>query len=133
MRLNWLFFVAFAFPLAAQVDRATLNGTVTDATGAVVPQAKVVVVAPAMGFGREALTNAGGGYNIPGLPIGTYDVTVSHSGFETVELHGLTLSVGEMRTFDARLKIGALTTKVEVAGAAVEVNRTSAEIGGVIA
>src|SRR5437773_1505125 len=100
MRFNWLFFLLFAVPLTAQVDRATLNGTVTDATGAVVPQAKVAVVAPAMGFGRETLTNAAGAYNIPGLPIGTYDVTVSHSGFETVELHGLTLSVGEMRTFD---------------------------------
>ena len=133
MRLSCLFFLVFASALTAQVDRATLNGTVTDDTGAVVPQAKVAVVAPAMGFGRETLTSAAGGFNISGLPIGTYDVTVSHPGFETVEIHGLTLSVGEVRTFDARLQIGALTTKVEVGGAAVEVSRSSAEIGGVVA
>jgi hypothetical protein len=118
--------------LAAQVDRASLNGTVTDASGAVVPGAKVVVVAPDTGFRRETATGSAGGYNFPGLPIGTYNVTVSHAGFETVELRGLTLSVGEVRTFDARLDVGTLTTQVDVSGAAVEVNRTSAEIGGVV-
>jgi Carboxypeptidase regulatory-like domain/TonB dependent receptor-like, beta-barrel len=133
VRLSCLFLLIVTFPLVAQVDRATLNGAVTDATGAVVPQAKIEVAAPAMGFRRETLTSPTGGYNIPGLPIGTYQVTISHPGFETVELRELTLSVGEVRTFDARLQIGTQTTKVEVKGAAVEVNRTSAEIGGVVA
>jgi carboxypeptidase family protein len=133
MRLRCLFLLVFStFRLAAQVDRATINGTVTDTSGAVVPHAKIVVVAPATGFHRETTAGATGGYNVPGLPIGTYDVTVSHAGFETAELKGLTLSVGEVRTFDARLGVGAVTTQVEVKDAAVEVNRTSAEIGGVI-
>src|SRR5207302_4686026 len=132
VRSCWLPLV-FAFSLAAQVDRATLNGTVTDASGAVVPQAKIAVLAPATGFRRETTATATGTYNLPGLPIGVYDVTVSHPGFETIELKGLTLSVGEMSTFDARLKIGALSTKVDVTGAAVEVNRTSPEIGGLVA
>lgn len=133
MRFSLLCLTLFAFPLAAQVDRATLNGTVTDETGAVVPQARVAIVAPATGFRREAVASPAGGYNMPGLPIGTYNVTVTHPGFETVELQGLTLAVGEVRTFDPRLKVGTLTTKLEVQGNAVEVNRTSAEIGGVVA
>src|SRR3954471_2230533 len=104
MRLG-RFLLVFTLPLAAQVDRATLNGTVTDVTGALVPQAKVAIVAPATGFRRETLVGPMGGYNLPGLPIGTYIVTVSHPGFEIVELQGLTLSVGEVRTFDAHLKV----------------------------
>src|SRR5438067_11541263 len=127
MRFRLLFLAVLTFPLAAQVDRATLNGTVTDITGAVVPQAKIAVDAPATGLHRETTTNLSGSYNIPGLPIGIYEVTISHPGFETVDLQDLTLSVGEVRTFDARLKIGTQTTKVDVAGAAAEVNRTSAE------
>ena len=123
---------AVVLPLAAQVDRATLNGTVTDVSGAIVPGAKVVVDAPATGFHRETAAGAAGGYNLPGLPIGTFNVTVTHAGFETVKFQGLTLSVGQVYTFDAHLQIGALTTQVDVAGTAVEVNRTSAEIGGVV-
>src|SRR5436853_2037630 len=96
MRFSLLCLTIFTFPLAAQVDRATLNGTVTDTTGAVVPQAKVVVVAPATGLRRETMAGATGGYNVTGLPIGTYNVTVSHGGFETAELKGLTLSVGQV-------------------------------------
>jgi hypothetical protein len=118
--------------LYGQVDRATLNGTVTDESGAVVPHAKVAIVAPATGFRREILANQAGGYNLAGLPIGTYDVTVTRAGFKTSALQGLKLSVGQVYTFDARLEIGALTTQVDVAGTAVEVNRTSAEIGGVV-
>jgi len=133
MRFRLLCFAVFTFPLAAQVDRATLNGTVTDESGAIVPQAKISISAPATGFQRATVANQGGGYNIPGLPIGTFNVTVSHPGFQTVELRGLTLAVGEVRTFDPRLKIGTLTTTVEVQGTAAEVNRTSAEIGGVVA
>src|SRR5438046_1563237 len=112
MRLSWSFMLLFvAVPLAAQVDRATLNGTVTDTTGAVVPKANVVIVSPATGFRREMAAGANGGYSVPGLPIGTYNITVSHSGFETAELKELTLSVGQVRTFDVRLGIGAVTTQ----------------------
>jgi carboxypeptidase family protein len=55
---------------------ASLNGTVTDASGAVIPRANVVVVAPVTGLHRETATGTNGSYNIPGLPIGTYNVTV---------------------------------------------------------
>src|SRR5579859_6592533 len=120
-----------AWALFSQVDLASLNGTVTDASGAAIPGAKVVVVAPATGLHRETGTGTNGGYNIPGLPIGVYNVTVSYPGLETVEAQGLTLSVGQVATYDARLAVGAVKTEVEVRAPSVEVNRTSAEIGGV--
>src|SRR5947209_138320 len=121
-----------AWALFGQVDLARLNGTVTDASGAVIPGAKVVVTAPATGLRRETVTGSNGSYNLPGLPIGVYTVTVSSPGLETVEARGLTLSVGQVASYDARLATGAVKTQVEVVAQAVEVNRTSAEIGGVV-
>src|SRR2546421_10321374 len=129
---SFLLVPAAALSLTAQVDRATLNGTVTDASGAVIPGARVALVAPATGLGRETTAGSTGGYNLTGLPIGTYNITFSHAGFETVEVQGLTLSVGQVRTLDARLGVGAVTSQIEVTAPAVELNRTSAEIGGVI-
>jgi len=119
-------------PLAAQVDRATLNGTVSDATGAVIPGAKVEAVAPATGLRRTTTTGPFGAYNIPGLPIGTYNVTVSAAGFKATTYQGVALGVGQVGTLDAHLEVGTLATAVEVTGTAVEVNRTTAEIGGVV-
>jgi hypothetical protein len=127
-----LVLAALVVPLAAQVDRATITGTVTDTTGASVPGAQVVAIAPATGLRRETTTGEAGGYNLPGLPIGTYNITVSREGFDTVKFQDLTLSVGQRYTFDAHMQLGALSTQVEVTGTAVEVNRTSAEIGGVV-
>src|SRR5438874_2340652 len=129
---SFLLVSAASLSLMAQVDRATLNGTVTDASGAVVPGARVVLIAPATGLSREATAASTGGYNLTGLPIGTYNITFSHAGFETVEIQGLTLSVGQVRTLDARMGVGAVTSQVEVTAPAVERNRTSAEVGGVI-
>src|ERR1051326_4620184 len=132
-RIFLAFLLVFCtFVVFGQVDRASLNGTITDPSGAVVPGAKIVVFAPVTGLRRETLAGTNGVYNFPGLPIGIYDVTVSSPGLETVEMRGLTLSVGQVATYDARLTPGAVKTQVEVTGQAVEVNRTSAEVGGVV-
>jgi hypothetical protein len=119
-------------PLAAQVDRATLNGTVSDASGAVIPGAKVEAVAPATGLRRTTTTGPFGAYNIPGLPIGAYNLTVSQQGFKTVQFQGVQLAVGQVRTLDVQLDVGQLASQIEVAAQAVAVNRQSAEIGGVV-
>src|SRR5437660_181486 len=60
-----------------QIDRANLNGTVTDSTRAVVPDARVEVVSRETGLKRIVGTGPGGIYSIAGLPIGTYDLTIS--------------------------------------------------------
>ncbi len=127
-----LFLTCFILPSAAQVDRATLNGTVTDSSGAVVTNAKVEATSAATALRREVQTGANGSYLMPGLPIGPYTVTFSHEGFKTARYTDVELSVGQSRTLDAQLEVGALTTQVEVVAEAAEVNRTSAEIGGVI-
>src|SRR5690242_3313779 len=97
-----------AWPLVGQVDRASLNGTVTDVSGAVIPGAKVAVEAPATGFHRQTLTKSDGSYSLPGLPIGSYHITVAAPGFDTLEVHGLKLAVGQVASYDARLSVGTV-------------------------
>ena len=117
----------------AQVDRANLNGTVTDASGAMVPLARVEATSRETGFKRTADTTPAGAYNIPGLPIGTYDLTFSREGFRTFEVRGIQLSVGQTRTVDARLEVGGISAKVEVQAEVAALKQSNAEIGGVIA
>ena len=122
---------SFAATALAQVDRATLNGTVTDGSGAVVQNVKIELDSPATGLHREAATNSRGTYQVPALPIGTYKITMSKEGFKPEVLQGVAFQVGKARTIDARLQVGARTEVVEV-NAQEALNRSSAEVGIVI-
>src|SRR5437016_7673638 len=116
-----------------QVDRANLNGTVTDTSGAVVPLTKVEVVDRDTGLKRSVETRPTGVYNIPGLPIGTYNLKFSREGFRGVEVQGIQLSVGQTRTVDAQLEVGVISAKIEVQAEMAALKQSNAEIGGVIA
>ncbi|MCL4402820.1 MAG: TonB-dependent receptor, partial [Acidobacteria bacterium] len=124
------FFVANAF---AQVDRATLVGTVTDPSGAVVPGAKVEITAPDTGSHRQVQTGPSGTYTFAGLPIGSYTVTASQQGFKTLVVNDVRLQVGDNRTLDLSLQIAVETTTVSVEAQAIALERESAAIGTVIA
>ena len=117
---------------SAQIDRAELEGTVRDSSGAVVAGASVKVVAVATGLNSEQPTNSVGYYRIPGLAVGRYTVTVSSNGFKTTVVRNVILEVGETHTQDIRLPVGAVTEKVEVNASNEMTNRTSAEAGTVI-
>src|SRR5580704_17154558 len=88
-------------PMLAQVDHASLSGTVTDGSGNIVQGAKVETVSVETGFRRQTVTGSGGTYQIPGLPIGSYTVTVNKEGFKPIEFKGVELAVGQPRTIDA--------------------------------
>lgn len=118
--------------LFAQVDRAALTGTVTDASGAVIADAVISVEAAATGFRREVTTSQVGVYQLPGLPVGVYTISVSKTGFGTVRIDNVVLSVGQTRTVDAELPVGAVATAVEVTAAATPLDQTNAEIGSVL-
>ncbi len=128
------FFAVFALviSLAAQVDRASLTGTITDGSGAAVAGATVKVEAPATGFRRETLTSAAGVFQLPGLVVGKYMVSVAKTGFNTVNFEDVVLAVGQSRTLDAQLPVGAVSTAVEVVASATPLDQTNAEIGTVI-
>ncbi len=72
-------------PVSAQVDHAAFSGTVTDPSGALVQGAKVETVSGETGLHRQTVTGSAGTYQIPGLPISIYTVTVSQAGFQTLE------------------------------------------------
>ena len=125
-----IFLALLIVPSAAQ-DRAALNGTVIDPSGAAVAGAKVEMRS-ATGLHRDLVTGATGIYEFPSLPIGTYTITISKDGFKPFTIHDIELLFGQERTIDARLSLGGTSDVVEVTATPEDVNRTSAEIGGVI-
>jgi hypothetical protein len=109
--------ILFALSIGAvfgQIDQASLNGSVTDTSGSFVPKARVELVSPSTGFAREVDTESSGVYSFSGIPIGTYNLKISHEGFRTFQATGIELFVGQTRTVDAKLEVGAIATQVEV-------------------
>ena len=122
-----------AASLAAQTFRGTILGTVTDPSGAVVSGAQVEVKNTGTGQVRTSVTSADGSYSVPELPIGTYVVTVTQSGFQTSVTSGVVVDVATERRVDAALKTGEVSQHVEVSGELLpQVETTSAELGGTL-
>jgi hypothetical protein len=113
-------------------DRAAINGSVKDPSGAMVPDAHVELKSAATGFHRAVQTNSQGLFEIAPLAVGTYTIDVSKTGFKSVSVEGIDLQYAETRTIDTRLEVGALADTVQVEAAVESLNRTNAEVGGVI-
>jgi hypothetical protein len=131
--LSWL--IAIVLLQAAsfgQVDRAVLEGTVTDPTGAALVRASVKILAEDTGLSQDQQTNSNGYYRFPGLSVGRYTVTVVISGFKTRVIQSVVLQVGQTRTLDVRLDVGATDQRVEVHATTDPVDRTSAAASTVI-
>jgi hypothetical protein len=116
----------------AQVDRAVLEGTVKDQSGALIGGANVHVSAADTGLTYDRVANAHGYYRVPGLAAGDYKVTFSHSGFKTKTVEEVELQVGQTRTLDATLEVGQVSEKVEVKAENAPAERSSAEAATVI-
>ena len=104
-----------------------LTGTVTDPTGAGVPNAKVTVTDPAKGEARSVMTDEHGFYRVSGLAPAGYKVIVEHSGFQAEVANGVVLTVGQTLIFDFHLKLAGMSSQVEVSSAPpiVETERAS--------
>ena len=117
----------------AQIDRAVLEGSVTDSTGAAIVGANVKVLALETEISQEQPTNSNGYYRFPGLAVGQYTVTATNQGFKTGVIEGVILQVGQTRTLDIRLAVGAVAEIVEVTASASDpAERSSAEASTVI-
>jgi hypothetical protein len=121
-----------ATPGRAQINLATLEGTITDPSGAVIVGAAVEARNVETEIPRSTKTNGAGVYRIPGLGPGIYAVTFTHDGFKSLKYDSVELYVGQTQTLDARLEIGAATNQVEVQDDPVAFEKTSAEVGGII-
>lgn len=123
--------VLFALSSLAQ-DRATINGTVTDPTGATVPGARVELTTPATGLRRTMLTPANGIYEFASLAVGRYVISVSKPGFKPYEVRNVDLLYGQVRTVDAKFAVGATTDSVKVEATSEALNQANAEVDGEI-
>src|SRR5258708_1847080 len=102
----------------AQVSGATLSGTVTDPSGAVIAGARVSIMNKATGVVRDVTTDSAGFYSAPNLLPGPYEVTASASGFSTAKQPELELTVGAQQILNMPLKVGEASQTVLVTEAA---------------
>ncbi len=130
--LVFLAVLIFDVVSVAQVDRAVLEGAVTDPAGAIIVGADVKVQAGDTGVAQEQRTNSSGYYRFPGLAVGRYTVTVANAGFKTRVVEEVTLLVGQTRTLNTRLEVGTIAERIDVKSAADPANRTSGEASTVI-
>ena len=128
-----LFLLACAVVLVAQttISTGSIAGTVTDPSGAVVSDAKVVITNTGTGQALSLTTNSSGAYNSGAIAPGNYKVEISAPGFSTMA-QAVTVQVGNTSTVNAKLAVGQGTTTVEVQGSAVTVNTEQAQVQGVL-
>lgn len=117
---------------AAQIDTATIVGTVTDASGAVVPNAKVTALNINTNSSVSSQTNSLGQYVIPALKVGSYTVTAENTGFRKTVQKDVMLNVQDRRQVDLQLQVGDVAQQVEVTTAVPLLNTQSADIGAVV-
>ena len=116
----------------AQTQLATVFGTITDPTGAVIAEAKVTVSSISTGLKRGALTDTKGEYHVAGLPPGMYTVRAGRDNFQTQVLDGVVLSSGAALSINLSLKVGTVPQDVTVA-ADVAIDTTTSTVSGAIA
>jgi hypothetical protein len=126
-------FLAFPVRAGAQITYATVHGTVTDTSGAIVPNATVTVLNTSTGISTTAKTDSHGYYVIPQLHIGgPYTIDIQAPGFQKFESSGLTLNLNDNRQIDGRLQVGAAEQTVQVNAAAVQVETADTQLKQVI-
>ena len=98
----------------AQSDRGTLTGTISDPTGALVPNAEIAAVNPATGVQLKTAATSTGSFTIASVPAGVYDLTVEAAGFKKFEQKGIRVQVAESARIDVVLQVGSTTESISV-------------------
>lgn len=127
-----LFFLLAACAANAQVNTATLLGTVKDATGASVPNASVTAKNLATGLTRSVASDATGNYVISNLPAGHYSVVTGLTGFKTTTIPDIELQVAQQATVNPQLEVGQTTQEMTVTAAPPLLNSVNSEVGQVV-
>jgi len=115
-----------------QVDQGSVSGTVQDASGAVVPNAKVTLLNKDVGLSLETTTKAGGEYIFTPVRIGNYSVSATAPGFSTTTQENLHVDLAQHLTVNIQLKTGATTETVEVSTAPPLLQTEEGSVGQVI-
>jgi hypothetical protein len=116
----------------SQTQLGTIFGTISDQTGAVVPNASVSVANPSVGLKRSATTDAGGQYHVAGLPIGVYTLRIEKEGFETEVREGIALDGASTTAINVALPIGRVTQQTTASAQASAVDNVTSSISEAI-
>ncbi|MBI4445735.1 MAG: TonB-dependent receptor [Acidobacteria bacterium] len=111
---------------------AILSGTVKDSSGGVLPGATVKVIHLETGATRSQITDDGGRYRFPLLPVGEYEVQTELTGFQTLVRRGITLTIGQEAVVEIILSVGEMTERVEVQAEAPLIETTTSTISGLV-
>ncbi|MGH9403540.1 MAG: carboxypeptidase-like regulatory domain-containing protein [Terriglobia bacterium] len=115
-----------------QLGMATLGGTVTDASGAVVPNAQVALRSATRNEQRNGMTNSVGQYVFSAVLPGTYQLSVTAAGFRAKTITGVILTSGQGSTLNVNLSVSSTTQRVTVASAPPLLQTTTATVGSVV-
>lgn len=127
-----LLLTCFTSPLLHAQAVGEITGSVTDPSGAVVPNATVTAANVATGVAQSTLSTTAGTYTIPRLPVGTYTVTAQAKGFAQGQATEVTLDVSQQRELNFTLTLGGVTSTVEVSAAAPLIDTTNATLANVV-
>jgi hypothetical protein len=116
----------------AQVNRSSLNGTVIDASGRVLPRVHVTVADDATGLRREAVSDSSGSYSISQLPVGIYTITFERQGFRKIDFIDVELVIGRTRILDATLQVAGGEDRVNVSSASALMDHSTSAVTGLI-
>lgn len=122
----------FLTPFGICAQTASLNGLVTDSSGAAVTGAAVIVRNVNTGAKRNSITDGTGLYQVLSLPVGEYEVIVRRKGFAEAVRKGIRLAVGQDATADVRLQVGSVRQQILVNADAAALNLTTAEVSGLV-
>jgi hypothetical protein len=118
--------------MAQTVAVANLSGTVTDESGGALPGVEVTITQTDTGLNRFVITNETGAYVFANLPVGPYKLAAQLSGFSAFEQTGIVLAVGETRSVNVKMKIGALSETITVQADATLVETRDVGVGRVV-
>jgi hypothetical protein len=129
--LGLAFSPALLVPAFAQ-NLGEITGVISDATNALIAGATVTVSNPTTGFTRQAVTNAAGNFDFPGLQPGIYNIKAEAPGFGAETRTNVELQVQQVERIDFQLKVGTVSESVEVSAGAPLLNTESADVGTVV-
>ncbi|MBV9085248.1 MAG: TonB-dependent receptor [Acidobacteriaceae bacterium] len=130
--LRFLLFLALTFCAYAQTNVGRISGTITDATGAVVPDCRVSATNLQTGLTQTVSSENSGFFTFPSLTAGSYRVTAEKTGFRAAEVPSVTLDAASQRVVDFKLEVGELSQSVAVAATAELVQTSSGDVSHVI-
>jgi Carboxypeptidase regulatory-like domain len=114
-----------SMPLLAQTFRGSINGSITDISGAAIPGAKVTATDVATAVVRDTVSSGAGEFSFNDLPQSTYTVKVEAAGFQTTEATGVQVQAGKIYTLPVKLSVAKQATTIEVAADALSLDTTT--------